>query len=363
LILFGTLAAFSKESGLLFYAGAAVVWWLVCLRRERRWNTATLRTTVLLAIPGALFIGFLLLPQGVPMYLASGTLVTKGYLHPFDLWNRQLLDYGVLIGILDYQWVIGLGLCAALVLAARRGALRGSIDGSLTRQARRLLWSVVLGLALVTSYRTFGNARYFVMILPLVPLAMLVLARAAMIPPRYTHGLLALWLGLLVSAWHSSSDPVMSRVAGRFRTGSAMMYDMTHVSRECCGRGRDQLLYNLQYVDFSRAMDSAMVRIRAARGVTVAMSRYGHWHWVTPVDSATSLRTLRGGVDVPIVYTESLVAGEDSPEHAWLIEPPIVPPSRDALAVRYDVRDAGTVSSGGVTLRLAELVKRPGVIP
>ena len=37
---------------------------------------------------------------------------------------------------------------------------------------------------------------------------------------------------------------------------------------------------------------------------------------------------------------------------------PIAPPVRETLAARYEVRDAGSVSSGGVTLRLAELTRR-----
>lgn len=150
----------------------------------------------------------------------------------------------------------------------------------------------------------------------------------------------------------------MERVAGTFSTGSGVMYDMTHVARECCGRGRDQLVYNLQYTDFAHAMDSAMVRIGAGRGEVVAMSIYGQWHAVTPVDAVTSRRVMTGGVAVSLVYTEELARGAESVEHAWLVEWPITASARESLRTRYTVRDAGGVTSGGVTLRLAELTRR-----
>jgi hypothetical protein len=264
----------------------------------------------------------------------------------------------VLIGVLNYQWVVVGGCIAAAVAAIRVRAVRWSLWRDVTSPAVRVGWTLGAALVLVTSYRTFGNVRYFIFVLPFVPLAMLVALRAASVPPWVSRGLIGGWGLLLVSASQSSADPVMQRIAGTFSTGPDVMYDMTRVARECCGRGRDQLVYNLQYTDFAQAMDSAMVRIGAARGVVVAMSIYGHWHAVTPVDGATSRRVMTGGIAVPLVYTEDLARGAESVDHAWLVEWPITPSVRESLRDRYTVRDAGAVTSGGVTLRLAELTRR-----
>ena len=350
---FGTLMVFSKETGLMLYAAAGLVlWWRAVGRGEAE------RTSAALLVPLVLFAGFLLLPQPEPMYFGGGKVATSSNFHPFDVWNRQLLNYAVLMGVLNYQWVVVAGSIAAVVVAWRRGTVRWAAWRDVSSATVRVGWAVVVALVLVTAYRTFGNVRYFVFMLPFVPLAMLVAARAAAIPVWYPRVVIAGWALLLLSALHRSADPVMTRVAGTFSTGPGVMYDMTHVARECCGRGRDQLVYNLQYPDFAHAMDSAMVRIGAARGVVVTMSQYAHWHAVTPVDSVTSRRTMGAGVDVPLRYVESLVSGEEAVDHAWLIEWPIAPPVRETLASRYEVRDAGSVSSGGVTLRLAELTRR-----
>lgn len=352
-VLFGALMIFSKETGLLLYGAAGLVMWWRALGQR-----AGVRTAFVLTAPVVLFAGFLLMPQPEPMYFAGGKVATSSNFHPFDLWNHQLLNYGVLMGVLNYQWVVVLGALFTMGVAMRRSAPRLGSCLDPTAAVVRVGWTLVIGLALVTSYRSFGNVRYFTFVLPLVPLAMFVAARVARLPQRWPRAVVVAWGMLLLTATRSSTDPVMSRVAGTFSTGLGTMYDMTRVSRECCGRGRDQLVYNLQYTDFARAMDSAMVRIGAARGVVVAMSKYAHWHAVTPVDAATSRRTLGAGVDVPLRYTEDLATGAETVDRAWLIEWPITPLVRDGLVGRYDVRDAGTVSSGGVTLRLAELTRR-----
>ena len=349
---FGALTIFAKETGLLLYGAAGLLMWRDSLPRRDG-----VRTAAALALPLLLFAGFLLLPQPEPMYVAAGKVATSSNFHPFDLWNRQLLNYGVLIGVLDYQWVMVVALGAMLVAAWRAGDVRWS--GPVTR----VLATVTLGVGLVTSYRTFGNARYFAFVLPLIPLAMLVAARTARVPRWIGPGLLAGWALLLLTAARHSTDPVMTRIAGTFSTGRGTMYDMTHVPRACCGTGRDHLVYTLQYADFARAMDSAMVRIDARHGVEVAMSRYAHWYAVTPVDVATSRRTLGAGVEVPLHYTEALASGVDTVAHAWLIEWPITVPERESLQERYAIRDAGTVSAGGVTLRLAEMTRRVDVAP
>ncbi|MCX5765564.1 MAG: hypothetical protein NTU67_13205 [Gemmatimonadetes bacterium] len=347
-VIFGTLMSFSKETGLMLYGAAALVmWWRSMTRGE------LVRTSIVLTVPLLVFAGFLALPQPEPMYVAGATVATSSNFHPFDLWNRQLLNYGVLMGVLNYQWVAVAGLIGAVVAAVRVASWR-----DITSSTVRVGWAFGVALVLVTSYRTFGNVRYFVFALPFVPLAMLVVARAAAVPRWISRGFVFGWGMLLVSASWSSADPVMERVAGTFSTGSGVMYDMTHVARECCGRGRDQLVYNLQYTDFAHAMDSAMVRIGAGRGEVVAMSIYGQWHAVTPVDAVTSRRVMTGGVAVSLVYTEELARGAESVEHAWLVEWPITASARESLRTRYTVRDAGGVTSGGVTLRLAELTRR-----
>jgi hypothetical protein len=356
---FGGLMIFSKETGLLLYGAAGLAMGWYALERRVAEPRALLRTVLVLAVPLLLFAGFLLMPQPEPMYFAGGKVATSSNFHPFDLWNRQLLNYGVLIGVLDYQWVVAAAAIGALIAVARRDGVAAVVSFRLAGARARVGWTVLIGLALVTSYRTFGNVRYFTFVMPLVPLALLVWAERARLPRGPVRGVLAGWLLLLLTATRSSTDPVMTRVAGTFSTGRGTMYDMTHVARECCGTGRDQLVYNLQYTAFARAMDSAMVRIGASRGVVVAMSMYAHWHAVTPVDAATGHRTLAAGVPVPLQYTESLASGAETVPHAWLIEWPITGSVRASLAARYEVRDAGTVTSGGVTLRLAELTRRP----
>jgi len=341
-----------------------------------------LRSAALLLAPALLLAAFLLVPMlrpastRVPMW-TDGSMGVWGLFMPFDLWNRQLLNFGVLIFVLQFQWVATLGLLAAIAWRLRsRLALRSAVSAFRSLRsvdsftalvaatpARRVFWTVLSGWYVVTSYRTFGNIRYFATLLPLVPLAAALLARRGGVRALVPRVALLAWLPLLVASQQRSTDPVTAAITGRFAVGrSYTMYDMTRLPVECCGRGRDQLVYSLEYTSFPRVMDYAMESLRPSDTTAFVMSLYADAAWLTPLNPLTSRRTLSatGTVMPPIFWAESLAVGADGPSRAWFVDAPNVDPTLASLAWRYRTGAVRVFTAGTMRLRFVELSEIPG---
>lgn len=378
----GGLVAWSKESGVALYGAASLVTWLYgrargfAVRDSRR--EAVREATVLLA-PVLLLAAFLIVPllrpaeARVPMW-TDGSMGVWGLFMPFDLWNRHLLNFGILIFVLQFQWVATVGLVIAAAWRLRTlSKFRESWKSATVYEslkslvvespARRVFWAVLLGWYVVTSYRTFGNIRYFALLLPLVPLAAVLLARRGGVRALVPRVALLAWLPLLVAAQQRSVDPVTAAITGTFSVGRGhSMYDMTRRPMECCGRGRDQLVYSLEYTSFPRVMDFAMESLRPSDTTAFVMSLYADAAWLTPLDAVTSRRTLstNGTVMPPIFWAESLAVGADGPSRGWFIDAPNVDPTLESLAWRYRRGAVRDFTAGTMRVRFVELTEISG---
>jgi hypothetical protein len=106
-------------------------------------------------------------------------------------------------------------------------------------------------LYLLTRVRPYSNARY---LLPLFALFLLLFAQLVAVGIA-RRGLrvavtAAVLLGLFAPSLEATVDPVSRHVLGTFDFGRHRMLRMTALTGECCGAGRDQLVYNLQFTRF-----------------------------------------------------------------------------------------------------------------
>src|SRR3712207_8880998 len=85
------------------------------------------------------------------------------------------------------------------------------------------------------------------------------------------------------------------------------MLRVTSITRECCGYGRDQLAYNLEFTALSEAQDALYARIAPGNQTVLLTHDYANLHTVGPLDAARRRRTLR---------------------RAGLVEPPVMPGSQ-----------------------------------
>lgn len=362
IVIAGTLLAFAKETGVIIYAVAATVSWWSLLREP-----GFLRRTMLLAIPGFLYIAIVFGPglfspaHSATIWGASrGTAGLLRDFRPWDLWSRHLLNQAFLVTVLQFQWWPSLLSVVGAWLAVRRRRWHWS-DLAPTTGWRALIWTLVISLYVITSYRTYSNLRYYTVFLPFLMLGAVVALSHAGIPRRWRTVAVALWLPCLLASVRWSFDPVTRFVVGTFSIGQERMFRVTRISHECCGNGHDALAYNLQYTAFARVLDKAMMALQPGDSTIIVKTRWLGWAWLTALDPKTSRRTLdeAHGYLPPMIEAESLLVDASRPARVWYLWAPHVPLAPDFALSAYHVGARREVTASGATLQLTELIRNP----
>ena len=101
------------------------------------------------------------------------------------------------------------------------------------------------------------------------------------------------------------------------------MLRMASITRECCGIGRDQLVYSLEFTRLHEVMDDALAGMRADSGSLVVIPANTSWYTIGAVDRTTHRRTLRRtGTVEPIAV-----------EHGEIMKAPVRPERFTFLAL------------------------------
>jgi len=80
---------------------------------------------------------------------------------------------------------------------------------------------------------------------------------------------------------------------GAFALGDRSLLRLTQITHECCGAGRDQLVYNLQFTKLADLMSDAMVAFQVDGSTSVFVPHDMLWETLGGLDSTTHRRTLR----------------------------------------------------------------------
>jgi hypothetical protein len=300
----GLWLAFSKETGVLLYG--------VTLACYGLWRVATDTGTMLsrlravlrlapLAAPLVVFGLYLVYRATVApkaesvLWSASGT--GQSLLHQFLVprLDRNLINYLAILLVLNFAWIatawMGIDTIVGTVRTARRlerRAVPGAAPGLVG-------FIVVTCLALVyalTRFATFGNSRYLIpaIALLLIPfMASLLRLGLAVVVRRAVLGLFV--LALLVSTVRTA-DPVSRAVYTTFPVGDHRLLRMTRITHECCGAGRDQLVYSLEFTVLADLTSDAMAAMAVDDSTLVVIPDLTAWDAIGRVDSLTRRRTL-----------------------------------------------------------------------
>lgn len=290
---FGLVLVFCKETGSLLY-GVAVVseaaammvagqsGWPDKIRALlRRWP---------LGWPVVAFAAFLywkLHLAGSGLWGGTTTGGIAGLMTHFT-YSRVFQAYLVVMLVLSFTWVLIIP-----VMVAPLGWL--SREGRSAPDRRAVVFAVLLALGsawMLTRFETALNARYlfpFAGVLMICAfLAYVALVRAEIV----RFALIGLTGALMLVSTYRTVDPVSKLVFGTFSFGDHAMLRMTSFTGECCGRGRDQLQYNLQFTQFAYLTDMALKDIEATDDSWIAMSSLADWQTIGPIDATTHQRVL-----------------------------------------------------------------------
>ncbi|HTK49342.1 MAG TPA: hypothetical protein VL328_15295 [Gemmatimonadaceae bacterium] len=265
-----------------------------------------------------------------------------------------------LMFVVGFLWVPTLWLVVDLIVGAVR-RVRGAPARPLAGVERPALEYVVVVLLadvwLLTRFVTFSNARYYLPVFPLALLAAYAALVRLQLRPAVRAALMTGAAALLALSTVRTIDPVSRAIWGTFPVGDHALLSVTSLRKECCGHGRDQLAYNLQFTEFAGLQDELYQRIRPSDTTVLVVPNEGDWCTVDRLDSATARRTLhrRGSFRPEVIPADQ--AGNLRRESAWYIQMPFTTDTvfRTQLTHSYEFGEPDSVRRNGYALAYREM--------
>jgi len=211
------------------------------------------------------------------------------------------------IWVLNFDWIPTALLTAALVVVLVRIFRRRNRppDGA---DPKTVALVVGLGGALLyalTRFPTHTNPRYLLPIFPLFVLAFSISLRLLTRRRSLRLAAMGAFLPLAILSCLRTADPISQDIWGTFPFGEHRILRMTSLAGECCGFGRDQLEYNLEYTHFHAIQNRMWEFLRPTRSTIVVIDPNANWYVHQQLDAATFHRTLR---QVNVVFPRRLTS-------------------------------------------------------
>ncbi len=369
----GAALAFTKETGVLLYitlVAAYAIAMILPRPSSPRSPTRTMLRLAPLAIPVFAFAAYVAYASSASdqgaVWTAAGSRRIVVFQFLFPRLSRAFINYLALMLVLSFAWVATSVLVADGLAAIVRKALGRPprpLPGSKRRIVRFLVFLGIATMYALTRFSTWGNARYLLPVFALTPLMLYGSLVRFGVPARARRPLLAVLATLLVISVERSIDPVSRRLYGTFAIGDHDLLRMTGVSGECCGAGRDQLVYNLQFTVLDDLTSDATEALMGDSTV-VFLPALTRWFNVGRLDPATRRRTLRreGALDPVVMEPDTLPLLPAAPSDAIFIGLPNGDPDAAirALSARYDVGAPHRVRRGGYWMDAYRLTLRDG---
>lgn len=366
--LWGILAGFSKESGVLLYAVELGVYVATFTLRapvpqHEKLRTLVRRIPLLLSASVAPVVIKLLVAPRMNQSLSAGdpSILIRQFLSVSFLDNLLPASLATIL-VLNCMWIPTLVLVVGVgIWFSRRFLLR------LPRKTKRdpafefLAVLFALELLLLTRFRTFTNVRYY---LPLFPWIILIAARQILgsTRPRLLR-LLTQAAMLLGFGWANfrSFDPVSARIFGTIPFGEHRLYHVTSLTGECCGLGRDQLVYNLEFARLDRILRDVTPFVLSSAEHAIAVHPEADWFMFHSIHPRTKQRATpaRSSYRLPYVYSWTIGAAPVKPAKIYYIALPNMPNSDELsrYAAWYSLHGSPRrFTDGGYSIDVHELV-------
>jgi hypothetical protein len=378
----GLMLVFSKETGFLLYAAAIGLWTLFFVTRgplDPASKREILRRRIPLGIPVIAFLAYFSgrvfsSPQGGAI-LWEATRTTSESL-PSMFLSLRLLDAKfqaalLAIFVLNFAWVSTLIIAWGAIRGVWRWVNGTASDDAGTPSRTIRLFVVALFLStlfLLTRYDTPLNIRYFLPVFPLTLLILVVALRRLVSRPGLRIAILLFVSVLNVSSLYETRDPVSRRLFGTFRFGRHELLSMTSRTQECCGFGRDQLAYNLQFTGFHAATEAAFQVMRPSPEEIFTGEPYAmDWFPVGRLDRVTYRRTLRkeGSFEVKVMDPLELLRDPLPPERVQYLAFPNFP-NTDLLlefSRKYELVDIRRFERNGYELPVLTMRRKVQPVP
>jgi hypothetical protein len=373
LILVGTALIATKESGVLLYVTLVFSYAIAMVLPKPSSSRSPIRALVHLAplaIPAALFVAYIAYRAIVPhetVIWAAGT-TEKSIIYQFLVprIDRYFVNYLAMMLVLSFAWVaaalVGADTIVGIVRKWRKQPAR-PLPGAKRRIVRFLIVLGVVTMYALTRFSSWGNSRYLLPVFALTPLMLYAAVVRFGVRPSVRRPALGALAVLLLISTVRTIDPVSRAFYGTWAFGDHRLLRMTRVTHECCGAGRDQLVYNLQYTHLGNLTSDATAAL-ATDSTVVFVPHRMMWETLGPLDRTTHRRTLRRqNVIRPLLYEpDTLATLRRPPSDAIYIGLPNGDPEAGLrmLGQWYDVGAPRRMQRGGYWLNAYRLTLRSG---
>ena len=213
----------------------------------------------------------------------------------------------------------------------------------------------------LTRFLIFSNVRYLMIAsaLLLIP-AYAALLRLSLATRLRRLSLVAYALLLVISA-ERTVDPISRRLWGTFPFGSHEMLRIASITGECCGIGRDQLVYSLEFTRLHELADDALASLAPDNRTLLVIPANTSWYTIGPLDARTHRRTLRRtGTIEPMVVTHGEVMKDVRPDRFTYLALPNadLPRALVNLGVYYDWGPPRRFERSGYTVLAYDMTAR-----
>jgi hypothetical protein len=363
--LWGILLSFCKEVGALLLVAAVVLHALLFVLRRDGELRAKLRA---LAGYAPLLSGAALLtvwlrvrpkPDGQLLWGAHSPVKLSLQFATLELLDATFLASLLTISVLQFAWIPG--ALAASRWLRRLGRALVALPPRDPLPLRYLDWTFLATFLLLTRFKTFVNPRYYLAAWPLL----LLCGYAAIRDLRSARSLAA--LGCLGALFFASSfrtlDPISRAAAGTFAFGDRRLLSIASLTGECCGKGRDQLGYNLQWNQLHYLLDDALDWARPTPDRALAGAELLEWWTFRELDARTFHRAkpAAGDLKPSVLRAVDVENGARPPTLFWFRFPnfPAEAESEKRLATWYEPRAERRFQRGGYWLDVAEYGLKP----
>jgi hypothetical protein len=329
----GVLAGLSKESGALLFVMHLAAYLVVFAARaphslRSKWR-ALIRYGLMLGVPALLLVS-----AGLIRLVRSGTSLwanveLMGIVRQFatvSFLDNLLPASLATIFVLNCMWLPSLVvMVAAAVWGIRRLVLALPVRVSRDPAFELAVAAFVIDAFFLTRFRTFTNVRYY---LPVLPWIVLLAARAllALGLCRAMRRLAqATMLLFTVASNFRSFDPFSEAVFGSMRFGEHRLFRITSITGECCGLGRDQLVYNLEFAEIEWLLRQVYPFVLAhADDHAIATHPEADWKFFDSIDPTTLRRATPrpGSFRVPNTHSWAIATAPVKPRKAYYIDLP-----------------------------------------
>lgn len=313
---FAALTLFSKEPAILLLP----LPFLFCLLSQERGQRLRwcIRHAIVLAVPYLMLVALLyykVMVRGQPAFWVNGIIaqpdMLPAVLNLFSLSDLQKEAF-VMIAM-NFQWVFFL-LWAGLLLAARHAQAR--------RISLLLALVTLLSIVVVTRITPFSNLRYVMVTVPPTLLGVLTLLPCVVKKQAARLSICGALLAVLAAQDVRTVDPLPRAYFGTFSVGSHDMLAM--LGQQCPSRlyGRDQLVYNLEYLKFAQASAEVVRIIRPDPRSVIVAPETSLWYMWPTIRPDTLKPSFQWGLNPQYVTVESLLAQPALPPIAYIVKFP-----------------------------------------